>query len=185
MSIPSGRIDDQVEIVSISKSPSGRGYRLRTQQFLAHDRNEVFDFFSDAFQLQTLTPSWLHFTVVTPPPIELRAGALIDYRLRVRGVPLRWQSCISVWEPPVRFVDEQTRGPYRRWHHEHAFEAVDGGTLCVDTVEYEVYGGGLIDLLFVRRDLLKIFAYRQQMLRKIFTDDGVPASGSRIRYRDD
>ena len=185
MSISSGRNDDRTEIVSISKSPSGRGYRLRTQQFLAHDREKVFDFFSDAFQLQTLTPSWLHFTVVTPAPIDLREGALIDYRLRVRGVPLRWQSCISMWKPPVRFVDEQTRGPYRQWHHEHLFDAVDGGTMCVDTVDYEVYGGGLINLLFVRRDLLKIFAYRQQKLREIFPDDGVRTSSSRMRYRND
>lgn len=170
------RTNPRAEIVSIAKSSSGRGYRLHTQQFLAHDRDKVFEFFSDAFQLQTLTPSWLHFTVVTPAPIDLHQNVLIDYRLRVRGVPLRWQSCISVWEPPVRFVDEQTRGPYRRWHHEHVFEEVEGGTMCQDTVDYEVYGGGLVNLLFVQRDLLKIFAYRQQKLWELFPEESATRS---------
>src|SRR5688572_25446419 len=86
-------------------STSGRGYRLESSQFLPYPRDQVFEFFSDASNLQCLTPSWLQFSVVTPPPIRNTAGTLIDYRLRVHGVPLRWQSRISVWEPPLRFVD--------------------------------------------------------------------------------
>ena len=120
--------------------------------------------------LQTLTPAWLRFTVLTPSPIHIAPGALIDYRLRVRGIPIRWQSCISVWEPPFRFVDEETRGPYKRWHHEHVFEEADGGTMCHDMVDYEVYGGALINSLFVRPDLLKIFAFRQSKLRELFPE---------------
>lgn len=113
--------------IKFGRSPAGHGFRLEAVQFLPRPRAEVFQFFSDAFQLETLTPGWLHFSVLTPAPICISAGTLIDYRLRLHGLPVRWQSRISVWEPPLRFVDEQTRGPYRRWHHEHAFEAVDGG----------------------------------------------------------
>jgi ligand-binding SRPBCC domain-containing protein len=136
----------------------------------------VFEFFSDAFQLETLTPSWLRFSVLTPPPICIATETIVDYRLRVHGVPLRWQSLISAWEPPLRFVDEQMRGPYRRWHHTHLFEVVDNGTLCRDIVDYAVYGGRLINALFVRPDLLKIFAFRQAKLRELFSPKGASLS---------
>ena len=154
--------------IRIDSSPTGIGFRLEASLFLPHPRDRVFDFFSDAFQLETLTPSWLRFSVLTPPPIRIVPGALIDYRLRVHGVPLRWQSRISEWEPPLRFVDEQTRGPYRRWHHQHIFEVVDGGTLCRDIVDYAVYGGSPINAFFVRPDLFKIFAFRQSKLHELF-----------------
>lgn len=154
--------------VQLAAAPDGHGYRLEALQFLPRPRNEVFEFFSDAFQLESLTPAWLRFSVLTPPPILISAGTLIDYKLRVRGVPIRWQSKISVWEPPYRFVDDQVRGPYRRWHHEHTFEECDGGTLCRDIVDYSVYGGALINALFVRSDVKKIFEFRQQQLRAFF-----------------
>jgi ligand-binding SRPBCC domain-containing protein len=153
-------------------SPSGRGSRLEASQLLPYPRDQVFEFFSDASNLQSLTPAWLHFSVITPPPLHIAAGTRIDYRLRLHGVPFCWQSRISVWEPPLRFVDEQTRGPYRRWRHEHIFEAVEGGTLCHDLVDYAVYGGSLIDALFVRRDLFKIFAFRRSKLRELFPETG-------------
>jgi ligand-binding SRPBCC domain-containing protein len=158
------------ETLVIGPHPSGRGYRLQTTQILPAERERVFDFFSDAFQLETLTPKWLHFSVLTPPPIQIERGTLIAYRLRLHGIPIRWQSVISTWEPPFRFVDEQTRGPYRRWHHEHRFEAVDGGTLCRDIVDYDVHGGALINALVVRRDLLRIFRFRQDNLRELFAN---------------
>lgn len=158
--------------IRIECSPTGSGFRLEASQWLPHPREQVFEFFSDAFQLETLTPQWLHFSVLTPPPIHLRTGSLIDYRLRVRGVPIRWQSRISVWEPPRSFVDEQTRGPYRRWYHQHLFEDADGGTLCRDVVDYAVYGGSSINALFVRPDLFKIFAFRQSRLRELFPPTG-------------
>lgn len=156
------------DLVSIERSATGRGFRLSAVQFLPYPREKVFAFFSDAFNLQILTPSWLHFTVLTPPPIKISRSTLIDYKLRLRGIPIRWQSCISVWEPPLRFVDEETRGPYKRWHHEHVFEEIDGGTLCHDRVDYEVYGGRLINSLLVQPDVLKIFSFRQQKLRELF-----------------
>jgi ligand-binding SRPBCC domain-containing protein len=160
--------DKNSATMAIAPNPSGRGYRLEASQFLPQPRERVFEFFADAFELETLTPSWLHFSVLTPAPIQIAPGTLIDYRLRLRGIPLRWQSVISAWEPPFRFVDEQTRGPYRRWHHEHQFEATDEGTLCRDIVDYEVYGGALINSLAVRHDLLKIFSFRQDKLRDFF-----------------
>lgn len=166
---PHGSTDPKQDSIRVYRANSGGGFRLEASQWLPRSREEVFAFFSDAFQLQTLTPPWLHFQVLTPRPIDLGDGAVIDYRLRIRGLPLRWQSRIGRWEPPQRFTDEQTRGPYRRWLHEHSFEPLDGGTLCRDLVEYDVYGGALMHALFVRRDLLRIFAFRQQTLRRLFS----------------
>jgi ligand-binding SRPBCC domain-containing protein len=156
------------DVIKINRSPTGSGFRLEALQFLPCPRAQLFEYFCDAFELENLTPTWMHFSVVTPSPIHIAPGTLIDYRLRVHGVPLRWQSRISEWEPPLRFVDEQTRGPYRRWRHQHDFEVVDGGTLCRDSVDYAVYGGSLINAIFVRPDLFKIFAFRQSKLRELF-----------------
>jgi ligand-binding SRPBCC domain-containing protein len=128
----------------------------------------VFAFFSDAFQLENLTPPWLNFTVQTPGPISIQEGTRIDYRLRLHGVPIGWQSRIDVWRPPEVFVDYQTRGPYRHWRHEHRFEEVAGGTVCRDVVDYSVPGGPLVERWFVRRDLKKIFAFRQRKLVELF-----------------
>lgn len=124
----------------------------------------VFPFFAEAANLERITPQWLSFRIVTPQPIEMSAGTLIDYRLRLHGVPLRWRTRIAVWEPPRRFVDEQIRGPYRLWVHEHLFEPSADGTLCRDRVTYAVPGGWLIDSLFVRREVERIFAFRRTAL---------------------
>jgi ligand-binding SRPBCC domain-containing protein len=148
-------------------SPRSR-FRLESAQFLPAPRERVFQFFSDAFQLEKLTPPWLEFSVLTPSLIAVAAGTVIDYRLKLHGIPIRWQSLISAWEPPMRFVDRQTRGPYRHGHHEHIFEPVEDGTLCRDVVDHEVFGGRVVDALFVRGDLLKIFAFRHERLREIF-----------------
>jgi ligand-binding SRPBCC domain-containing protein len=156
------------EFFNIGPAPSGSGYRLESVQFLPAPREQVFEFFSDASRLELLTPPWLKFKVLTPSPIKMAAGLTIDYRLRLHGLPMRWQTLISVWEPPVRFVDEQARGPYRLWHHEHIFEPVEGGTLCRDLVDYKILGGRIIDALFVRPDLRKIFAFRRQKLAELF-----------------
>jgi ligand-binding SRPBCC domain-containing protein len=106
----------------------------------------------------------LNFAIVTPEPIDMHAGARIDYQLRVHGFPVRWKTEISIWNPPHQFVDKQLRGPYRKWIHTHTFEEKDGGTLCRDAVEYAVLGGHLINWLIIRRDVEKIFAYRQKAL---------------------
>ena len=143
-------------------------FRLDTSHWLPRPPEEVFHFYADAFNLERLTPPWLRFQVNTPPPIAMVAGVEIDYRLRLKGVPLSWRSRITAWEPPFRFVDEQVRGPYRRWVHEHTFTPRDGGTLVRDLVEYDMLGGWLVDRLMVRRDLSRIFAYRQERLAELF-----------------
>lgn len=143
-------------------------FRFRAEQQLPRPLDEVFPFFSDARNLEKLTPGWLRFDVLTPGPIEMAVGTTIDYRLRWHGFPLRWTSEIAAWEPPHRFVDRQIRGPYRLWHHEHRFEAVDGGTLIIDDVDYAVWGGALANRLGVARDIHRIFAHRKRVLDELF-----------------
>ena len=139
-----------------------------SEQWLPTPLEEVFPFFADARNLEKLTPGWLRFNVLTPESIEMAVGTRIDYRLSWRGIPLRWTSEIAVWEPPHRFVDRQLRGPYRLWHHEHRFEARDGGTLVLDEVRYAVWGGSLVKRLGVARDVATIFAYRRDRLVELF-----------------
>jgi ligand-binding SRPBCC domain-containing protein len=145
-----------------------RIFTFESEQQLARPVGEIIHFFADARNLQAITPEWLDFQVLTPGTIEMKAGTLIDYRLRVHGLPLRWRTHIKVWEPPHRFVDEQLRGPYRQWIHEHTFTEHNGGTLARDVVHYAVPGGSLIHKLFVRRDVERIFAFRQGQLQARF-----------------
>ncbi len=152
-----------------------REYQLECELLLPGTPAQVFPFFADAFNLQQITPPWLHFQVLTPAPIAMAPGTLIDYRLKLHGLPLRWRTRISVWEPPFRFIDEQIRGPYRRWIHEHTFEPVGTQTRCRDRVSYAVPGGALVHRLFVQRDVQRIFDYRQQRLRELFAASA-PAS---------
>ena len=148
--------------------------RFATNIWLPRPREEVFRFFSDAANLERLTPPWLNFHILTPG-IELRPGALIDYRLRLYGIPLRWQSEISRWEPPERFVDEQRRGPYRSWVHTHTFVEERGGTRVADAVDFEVPFGWLVGGL-VMRDVRRIFAFRTAALLRVFGETGGPAA---------
>lgn len=126
--------------------------------------DQAFAFYGDARNLEPLTPPWLHFRVLTPGPIVMEAGTLLDYRLRLHRVPIRWQTKIETWEPPRRFVDVQIRGPYTLWEHTHTFEE-DGAeaTIITDRVRYSIpFGplGQIAERLFVRRDLKRIFDYR-------------------------
>ena len=141
---------------------------LNSELWLPVPRSEVFPFFADPENLQALTPEWLDFNIVSPRPIVMEAGRLIDYRLKVHGIPIQWRARISVWEPPFRFVDEQVKGPYRAWIHEHLFQEVQGGTQVIDRVQYAAIGGELIEKLFVRRDVEKIFEYRSRKLIERF-----------------
>lgn len=138
------------------------------EQFIPKPLEEVFAFYADARNLERLTPSWLRFEVLTPEPIEMAKGIRIDYRLKLRGLPMRWQSEITLWEPPLRFVDFQRRGPYSLWEHLHTFEQLDGGTLVGDWVRYAVPGGRLVDRLFVSRDVRRIFTHRGEKLAELF-----------------
>jgi ligand-binding SRPBCC domain-containing protein len=141
---------------------------FESELWLPRPREEVFAFFSNAANLDAITPAWLHFRTLTPQPITLRKGATIDYRLRIRGVPIRWRTLISEWEPPHRFVDEQLRGPYRQWIHEHTFTERDGGTLVRDRVRYAVPFDSLVHRLLVRPDVERIFAHRAAVLQQLF-----------------
>lgn len=141
---------------------------VEARLFLPHPLETLFPFFADAGNLETLTPRWLRFEILPPLPIRMHKGTLIEYRLRLHGIPLRWQSEITAWEPPQRFVDEQRRGPYRQWIHEHTFTERNGGTEVCDFVRYSVPGGCLVDFLFVRRDVRRIFEYRTRQLRALF-----------------
>lgn len=146
-----------------------RIHTLKRELWLARPVEEVFPFFADARNLEILTPPWLKFKIVTPGDIVMKTGTNIDYKLRVRGLPVRWTSEITVWEPNRRFVDEQRRGPYKLWRHEHLFSARDGGTVVEDRVDYAVPGGVLVHRLFVQNDVREIFDYRAEMLKKTFT----------------
>ena len=143
-------------------------HSFKTELWLKRPPDEVFSFFSDARNLERITPPWVRFEMLTPGEIPMRVGTLIDYRIRVHGVPLRWQSEITAWEPGRRFVDEQRRGPYRLWIHEHRFSDKNGGTLITDIVTYAVPGGPLVNKLFVANDVAKIFEYRKHKLEEIF-----------------
>lgn len=142
---------------------------LKREVWLPRPIGEVFPFFGDARNLERITPPWLRFNVITPGEIVMMPGTIIDYRLKLRGVPLAWRSEITAWEPPHRFVDEQRRGPYRLWVHEHRFSEKNGGTHAEDIVQYAVLGGELVHRLFVKRDVERIFDYRATKLRELFT----------------
>jgi ligand-binding SRPBCC domain-containing protein len=146
---------------------------LRAESWVSASLHEVFPFFADAGNLQTLTPPWLRFSVRTPGPIQMRAGTRIEYRIRVHGIPMRWESIISAWEPPDRFVDEQGTGPYRRWVHTHRFFDERGGTRLIDEVNFELYVSWLAAPL-VTRDLRRIFAYRHHVLHRLFSKAAPP-----------
>ena len=148
----------------VAADPRGRGYRLERRQLLPVPPEEAFGFFADAFNLEAITPPWLHFRVVTAAPIAMRAGTLIEYELRLHGVPIRWLTRIDVWRPGRRFEDRQLRGPYGYWHHTHVFTPHEAGTAMCDTVRYAMpFGplGRLIRALVVRGDLERIFDFRR------------------------
>ncbi len=142
------------------------GYHtLRREQRLPGAPDDVFAFFAEAGNLEAITPPWLGFAIVTPRPIAMGVGTLIEYALSVHRVPISWLTRIEVWEPGARFVDQQLHGPYALWHHTHEFEATaDGSTLMRDSVRYALpLGplGALAHAVLVRRDLERIFDYRR------------------------
>ena len=143
-------------------------HEFTTALWLPLKREEIFPFFADARNLSAITPPWLNFRILTPQPIEMAPGVLIDYQLRVHGFPVKWRTRIAEWKPPFCFVDEQVRGPYRLWVHTHTFEEAPGGTLCRDRVTYAVPGGAFVNWLLVRHDVERIFAFRNAYLKKHF-----------------
>ena len=146
-------------------------YRFERTQIVPRRRAEVFAFFSDAANLEALTPTFLKFKIETPLPIEMRAGALIEYRLKLYGVPVHWQTRIESYEPERQFVDTQLKGPYKVWHHTHTFVELPGGrTEIGDAVNYALPLAPFSAIAhpFVKRALRQIFDYRQKVVAERF-----------------
>jgi ligand-binding SRPBCC domain-containing protein len=157
-------------VVSVRREGARRVLEART--WLPGQSSErAFPFFTDAFNLEAITPDWLHFEVLTPPPIAVAEGTVIDYRLRLHGVPLRWRSLIRDWRPPSGFVDTQIAGPYAEWVHHHWLTDTPAGVVAGDRVVYRIRGGRLAHAVaasaLADRDLLRIFRYRSQRLREL------------------
>ncbi len=142
------------------------------EQFFPYPIERVFAPFADAGNLQEITPPWLHFRIISQLPIEMREGAVIEYWLRLHGLPVRWRTVIESWDPPYRFTDVQERGPYALWHHTHTFQSAFGGTVVRDRVRYRIgFGtfGEIADRILVRRDVTRIFDYRRDAILDLVT----------------
>ena len=147
-------------------------FQVHQEQLLSYPIEQVFRFFASPENLNLLTPPWANFSILSPQPIEMVVGTIIEYRIRLRGVPVNWRSEITEWQPPFAFCDVQRRGPYRFWVHRHTFEEKPGGTLVTDHVDYGVLGGALVNRLFVAGELRRIFTYRKTRLHELFPDAG-------------
>ena len=149
--------------------PSTHQHTLERTTRLPRPVEQVFAFFADATNLERITPPELRFRIVTPLPIDMHRGTRIDYRLALFGLPFGWDTEISVWEPPHRFVDRQLAGPYRQWIHTHEFAPAGGGTHMLDRVEYvlPLEPLGRIALPLVRRQLERVFDYREAAIQRL------------------
>jgi ligand-binding SRPBCC domain-containing protein len=146
-------------------------HTLVRETHISASREEVFDFFSDARNLNRITPAWLDFRILTPTPVPMELNSIIEYSLKLNGLRFRWKTQITRWEPPQVFVDEQLHGPYSRWIHTHSFTETAYGTCMEDHVAYAVPGWlmePLIHRAFVQPRLNKIFDYREQQFKHIF-----------------
>ena len=150
-------------------------YILNRRQLVRRPREEVFAFFEKAENLVRITPPKMKFNILTPLPIEMRPGALIDYSVNILGVARHWRTQITDYRPPHKFVDSQLKGPYTFWHHTHIFEETDEGTMITDEVRYVVpFGvfGRLANVLIIRRELEKVFDFRSQVIERVFAARG-------------
>lgn len=153
--------------------PQGRQQVFEIEQFIPKKPDEVFPFFSDAKNLEKITPPWLHFKILDQSTPQIKEGTIFNYQLRVRGFPVKWRSRIEDWQVNKQFVDTQLRGPYKLWHHTHLFEEIPGGTKMLDRVIYELPLGLIGDIFggrLVRKDVKTIFDYRFKIIREIFGD---------------
>ena len=146
-------------------------FEINMKQYINKPLEVVFEFFSKPENLEMITPKSLSFNILTPTPIKMEKGSLIDYTIRLFGVPIHWRTLISDYEPPFRFVDQQIKGPYTFWHHTHTFKLVEGGVEIIDEVKYSLplgWLGTLAHAIWVRKDLEKIFEHRKNVIQNYF-----------------
>jgi hypothetical protein len=146
-------------------------FEINMKQYINKPLEVVFEFFSKPENLEMITPKSLSFNILTPTPIKMEKGSLIDYTIRLFGVPIHWRTLISDYEPPFRFVDQQIKGPYTFWHHTHTFKLVEGGVEIIDEVKYSLplgWLGTLAHAIWVRKDLEEIFEYRKTVIQNYF-----------------
>jgi len=146
-------------------------FEINMKQYINKPLDVVFEFFSKPENLEMITPESLSFNILTPTPIKMEKGSLIDYTIRLFGIPIHWRTLISDYEPPFRFVDQQIKGPYTFWHHTHTFQQVDGGVEIIDKVKYSLpmgWLGTLVHSIWVRKDLEKIFEHRKTVIQNYF-----------------
>lgn len=158
-------------------------YTLKRRQLIRRSPEETFEFFSKPENLALITPDSLRFQLLTPSPIAMKEGAVIDYVVHPFGIPLRWTTLITEYEPPHHFVDLQLRGPYAYWHHKHTFTGTDDGTLTADEIHYGLPMGAIasaIHTLAIRQQLKKIFDHRGIVLDRIFSRDASPETDIKI-----
>ncbi len=159
-------------------------YRLECALIVPRTIEEIFAVFEDPRNLSRITPSWLNFRILTPEPIVMARGLILDYQIRWLGIPMPWRTLITAYQPPLQFVDEQTRGPFTVWRHVHTFREVSGGIEVADSVEYQLpFGplGTLAHSAMVRGQLLAIFRFRQKAIGQILGVPGATMQEPRIR----
>jgi ligand-binding SRPBCC domain-containing protein len=145
-------------------------YNFKTEMIIPDNLDNVFSFFSAAENLQAITPPWLHFRILTPTPLKIEPGHIIDYKLSLYGFPFKWKTRITLWDPPNQFIDEQIRGPYRKWVHHHLFEPRGDHTCMRDQVTYEIpVFSEVINNLFVNRNVTRIFNFRRRRINELFS----------------
>ena len=149
-------------------------HAIERTQLVPWPATRAFAFFADAYNLEEITPPWLRFRILTPRPIPVGEGTLIDYRLSLHRIPCRWHTRIDVWHPGVRFIDRQLSGPFDLWEHTHTFEGTPGGTLIRDHVVYRMPLGPLGEIArraLIGRDLERIFDYRREAIDRLANGD--------------
>ena len=161
----SERVDEKISIMKV--------FKIKVKQFIGSSVEEVFGFFSRPENLSVITPSNLNFKILTPSPIEMKQGAVIDYTIEIFKIPIHWRTLITTYEPPFKFVDEQIKGPYNFWHHTHMFKEVPEGVEIYDEVHYSIpFGplGGILHALWIKKDLNHIFEYRKGVIDNLFKE---------------
>ena len=175
--------DALINRLAAGERPKGNITTLHHEAVVAASLEDTFAFFSNAANLERLTPAWINFRIRSAMPIEMKEGALIDYQIVLYGLPVPWRTRIDVWKPGARFVHRQIAGPYRWWHHEHRFEREGSGTRVIDHVEY-VPRAAMLSARLVTRDVQRIFAFRKDALAELLGESPsvaaapiIPAAG--------